>query len=62
MPVSDASTAPEGLPADLFQSWSTAISSLTDREISAVVLRFGFKTDKPESFAKIGRGLGENRV
>jgi hypothetical protein len=64
MPVSnlDVSIVAEGLPADLLSSWSTAIASLTHRELSAVVLRFGFRTGKPESFAAIGRELGENRV
>jgi hypothetical protein len=57
-----ATTVPDGLPADLAPRWSTAIASLTDRELSAVVLRFGFRTGKPESFAAIGRELGENRV
>jgi hypothetical protein len=27
-----------------------------------VVLRFGFRTGKPDSFAAVGRDLGENRV
>jgi hypothetical protein len=64
MPVSnlDVSIVAEGLPAELVQSWSTAIASLTERELSAVVLRFGFRTGKPESFAAIGSELGENRV
>ncbi|MBK9387304.1 MAG: hypothetical protein IPN34_21015 [Planctomycetes bacterium] len=64
MPVSnlDVSTVLEGLPAEFVQSWSTAIATLTDRELSAMVLRFGFRTGKPESFAAIGRELGENRV
>ncbi|MBK8232982.1 MAG: hypothetical protein IPK72_20960 [Candidatus Eisenbacteria bacterium] len=61
-PLPSSHAIPEGLPAELVQSWSTAIASLTDRELSAVVLRFGFRTGKPESFAAIGRELGENRV
>jgi hypothetical protein len=59
---SDLSSVPEGLPAGLASAWSTAITSLTDRELSAVVLRFGFRTGKPESFAVIGRELGANRI
>jgi hypothetical protein len=64
MPVSnlDVAIVAEGLPAEVVQSWSTAIASLTDQELSAVVLRFGFRTGKPESFASIGRELGANRV
>jgi DNA-directed RNA polymerase sigma subunit (sigma70/sigma32) len=64
MPASDleVSVAPDGLPAELGQSLSTAITTLTDREFSAVLLRFGFSTGKPESFGVVGRELGVNRV
>ncbi|MBK9387317.1 MAG: hypothetical protein IPN34_21080 [Planctomycetes bacterium] len=62
VPDLDASTAPDGLPAELAQSWSTATASLTNRELSAVVLRFGFRSGRPESFAAIGREFGADRV
>lgn len=36
--------------------------TLAEREICAVVMRFGFSTGKPETFNGIGRELGANRV
>jgi hypothetical protein len=64
MPVSDlvAPTVPASLPAELSSSWSTAITTLTDLELTALVLRFGFRTGKPESFGMVGGELGVNRV
>ncbi|MBK9387950.1 MAG: hypothetical protein IPN34_24295 [Planctomycetes bacterium] len=58
----ELSLAPEGLPAELLPLWSRAVAALTESELVAVVLRFGFRTGKPETFVAIGRELGVNRV
>ncbi|MBL8899809.1 MAG: hypothetical protein JNM84_19415 [Planctomycetes bacterium] len=61
-PELDLSLAPEGLPSELLPLWSRAVAALTESELVAVVLRFGFRTGKPEPFGAIGRELGVNRV